>query len=304
MDDIKRRLRAALTDLESLRRLEERVLLVVGHQHALSSRSPDCPDLRSAEFKVFSQFGEDGIIQYLLSRVDIQNEIFIEIGVQDYREANTRFLLMHDNWEGLIVDADDRHLRPRVNDDLVWRHTLHRIQAFVTRDNVNTILSTPGFASDIGLLSLDIDGTDYWVLEALDAVRPRILVTEYNSLFGKDRAVTVPYVDSFSRFDAHYSGLYWGASITAFANLARSKGYKLIGSNSAGNNAFFVRDDVRGGLPVVKPEDAWVQNRYRDARHPDGQLSYLSGHERQREVIARLPLIDIETGQQILVRDL
>lgn len=304
MRDIKRRVRGALTDTQAMRRAEERVLLALGHLHALSSRSSSCPDIRSAEFKVFSQFGEDGIIQYLLGRVEINQEVFVEIGVQDYREANTRFLLMHDNWEGLIVDADDRHLRPGVNDDLMWRHTLHRMQAFITRDNINSILSTPGFHSDIGLLSLDIDGMDYWVLEALDALRPRILVTEYNSLFGKNHAVTVPYNQSFSRFDAHYSGLYWGASIVAFTNLARSKGYNLIGSNSAGNNCFFVREDVRGELLVMSPEDAWVENRYRDARNPDGSLSYLSGHRRQRGLIAHLPLIDVHTGEEILVRDL
>lgn len=283
---------------------QERLLLLFGHQLAASARSSACSNVKAAEFGVFSQFGEDGIIQYLLGRVPIEHETFIEIGVQDYRESNTRFLLLHDNWRGLIVDADNRHLRSPHNERLRWRHTLHMIQEFVTKDNIDLVVSKAGFASDVGLFSLDVDGNDYWIFEALEAIQPRIVILEYNSLFGPHREVTVPYQRDFSRFRAHYSGLYWGASLKALTTLSEAKGYELAGSNRAGNNAFFVRNDLTDNLVVADPIKAWVPSRFRDSRNANGELNYITGHEAQRKAIEHLPLIDLQRGTQIKVADL
>jgi len=131
--------------------------------------------LRDAEFRVYSQFGEDGIIQFLTHRIPIKREIFVEFGVWDYSESNTRFLLEQDNWRGLIIDAGAEHQTFLERSGLGWRHTIDAVSAFVDRDNINALISGAGIEGDIGLLSIDIDGNDYWVLEAIDVVSPRIL---------------------------------------------------------------------------------------------------------------------------------
>ncbi len=260
--------------------------------------------LRDAEFKVFSQFGEDGIIQFLTARVEIETDTFVELGVEDYSESNTRFLLTQDNWSGAIIDAGDDHLEFLRTSELGWRHQINAVQAFIAGDNVNGLISGAGIEGDIGLLSIDLDGNDYWILEAIDVVSPRILVAEYNSVFGAEAAVTIPYDPGFRRHDAHYSGLYFGASLAGLARLAGEKGYALVGCGSSGNNAFFVRRDVLGELEPLEPADAYVASRFRESRGPEGELTLIGDHAERRRVIGAMPLVDLESGARITVSDL
>ena len=261
--------------------------------------------IRDAEFSVFSQFGEDGIIQHLIRHVPIENDVFVEFGVEDYSESNTRFLLAHDNWRGLILDGGSEHVEFLEASGLRWRHEIQAVTAFIDRDNINRLIEAAGITGDIGLLSVDIDGNDYWVLEAIDVVSPRILVTEYNSAFGPDRAVTVPYDAGFRRLEKHPSGLYWGASLAALEALTRRRGYALVGGNRAGNNAFFVRRDVLGELPEVAVRDAWSPSRFRESRGPGGELTYVTGHREQLRLIRDLPLVDLDgDGSQRTVGEL
>jgi hypothetical protein len=135
------------------------------------------------------------------------------------------------------------------------------------------------------------------VLERIDAVSPRILIVEYNSVFGPEAAITVPYDPGFVRSEKHPSWLYWGASIAALTRLANQKGYALVGGNRAGNNAFYVRRDVLGDLPEVSVEQAYAPSRFRESRGPDGELSYVSDHHHRRALIAQMPVVDVVTGQ-------
>src|SRR5947207_14439847 len=127
-------------------------------------------ELREVEFQVFSQWGDDGIIQYLIHNVPIASDAFVEFGVEDYSEANTRFLLLNDNWRGLIMDAGTDNMARVQREDLYWRHELTAICEFISRENINGLISGAGFKGPIGLLSIDIDGNDYWVWEAIDVV--------------------------------------------------------------------------------------------------------------------------------------
>lgn len=258
--------------------------------------------LREAEFKAYSQFGEDGIIQWLLARVPIASRNFIEFGVGDYRESNTRFLLEHDGWSGLILDSGSAHIRFVEDAGLAWRGVIDARSTFITAENIAELLA--GQPADTGLLSVDVDGMDYWILSAITTIRPRILICEYNSLFGPTAAVTVPYAPTFDRTAAHHSTLYFGASISAFAHWAGQNGYRLIGSTVQGVNAFLVRDDVAGDLPNLGGPDAWVETPIRQARDAEGALTYLSGLVPQRRLIADLPLVDVVTGAILTVRDL
>jgi hypothetical protein len=257
---------------------------------------------REAEFKVFSQFGDDGIIQYLLARLDIPPELatFVEFGVQDYSESNTRFLLSNDNWRGVVMDGDERNMESLRARDIYWRHDLTALCRWIDRDNINAILQDSGFSGQIGILSIDIDGNDYWVWQRIEVVEPVIVIAEYNSLFGSRQAITVPYDPAFNRTKAHYSNLYWGASLSALASLARSKGYAFVGSNQAGNNAYFVQKSYvgRGGIVAVTPEQGYVESRFRESRDERGRLTYVGGAAR-RQVIAGMPVYDVERDAMV-----
>ena len=263
----------------------------------------ECAGLQDAEFKVFSARGEDGIIQYLISRVPISDAVFVEIGVEDYRESNTRFLLQNNGWRGLILDCGRAHLAFLRSSSLARKYRIEGRSIFVTRDNVDAAIVGRGFVGDIGLLSIDIDGNDYWIFEAITSIKPRIIVAEYNSTFGARRALTIPYDPAFNRFHAHSSGLYFGASLPALCHLADRKGYRFVGSNSAGINAFFVREDVVGTLPQLRPEDGWVESVVRESRDHTGRLTYVDSHVDRLALIADLPIYDVEHQSTGTVRD-
>jgi hypothetical protein len=277
----------------------EAARLQIGLGQSREARAAKSP--RDAEFSVFSQWGEDGIIQHLISRVEIPIDTFVELGVEDYSESNTRFLLTQDNWRGLIVDAGAAHTAFLEDAELRWKYDIEPVQAFIDRDNVNELIRGAGIEGDIGLLSIDLDGNDYWILEAIDVVSPRILIAEFNSTFGAEAAVTIPYDPEFHRVDAHHSSLYFGASLAALNQLAEQKGYSLVGCSSSGANAFFVRNDVAGDLERQTVAEAHVASRFRESRDPKGKLTYLRSHEERRAAMAEMPLVDVATGEQTTV---
>ena len=261
--------------------------------------------ISDAEFKVFSQFGDDGIIQYLIHQIDIprDKQIFIEFGVQNYQESNTRFLLLNDNWRGLILDGDKANMDFVIQSADYWRYDLTAAAAFIDRDNVNDLFQQHGFGGEIGLLSIDIDGNDYWVWERVEAVNPMIVVAEYNSTFGAHYAVTIPYDPTFQRGHAHHSNLYWGASLKALCLLAERKGYAFVGSNSAGNNAYFVRLDKLASVRALDAGQGYVAARFRESRNLKGELTYLGGSARLQE-ISNMEVFDIERATVTRIADL
>ena len=256
----------------------------------------DSQDLRNYEFKVFSQWGEDGIIQYLTQILEIPNKTFIEFGVEDYSESNTRFLLMKDNWSGFIVDNSKQNIDKIKNSSLTWKYELNPFCAFLTSENINEILLSSNFSEDLGLLSIDVDGLDLHFLDALNSYKPRILIVEYNSLFGSTRKITVPYKEKFFRTNEHYSNLYYGASLAAINFIASKKGYKLVGTNSNGVNAFFVREDiVPNNWKLRNVEDLFTARKFRESRDSQGKLTHLT-QEQSIEIISGLPVLNVETG--------
>lgn len=259
--------------------------------------------IRDAEFKVFSQFGEDGIIQYLINNIPIANEIFVEFGVENYTESNTRLLLMNNNWKGLVIDGGSEYIEYIKNDNIYWKHDLTAICRFITRENINDIISGAGIKGDIGLMSIDIDGNDYWVWDAINIVNPRIVICEYNSIFGSELSVTIPYNENFVREKVHYSNLYFGASLAALYDLGRKKGYDFVGITSAGNNAFFVRKDISDFFRKCHPKEDYTAAKFRDSRDIKGKLNYLSAEEGLRE-IAEMEVYNIRSGKNVLIGDL
>lgn len=294
------RLRA---ELAVLRRQVVSTLELAGAAEARRVRAlPPRTPLREAEFKVYSQFGDDGILQYLTSHIPA-NPSFVEFGVEDYTEANTRFLLVQDKWRGLIIDGRPDLDAVVVAQGLPMLFDLEIRSAFITAENINEVIRGAGFSGTIGLLSVDIDGNDYWVWKAITCVQPQIVVAEYNVVFGARRAVTVPYAPDFTRQQAHPSWLYFGASLPALCRLAEEKGYAFVGCNEAGNNAYFVIKELASSFLVLTPEEGFVDSRFRESRDALGRMDRLGGPARLA-AISDLPVVDLDTGQRILLGDL
>ncbi len=279
----------------------QRILLGAIAVRVLGTYQPT--SFADSEFHVFSQFGEDGILQMILrSFGEPVPKAFVEFGVESYREATTRLLLETQGWKGLIIDGDTRNIQSIQERADFWRLPLTAVHAFIDRENINSIIEQGGMAGRIGILSVDLDGNDYWVWEAIDCVTPDIVVVEYNGIFGGSAAVSIPYDASFSRFKAHYSGVYWGCSLGALQHVAQKKGYRLLGVNAAGNNAFFARSDSSCNLPSCSTAETFSWPIFREARGRDGRLSHASPQEASR-LIEHLPLIDVISGKTTTLKN-
>jgi len=288
-------LKGLLTLAERSRQADDDVRLLIGQMVAAAAADrTSYASLADLEFKVFSQFGDDGIIQYLARNLDLRHKTFVEFGVDDYMESNTRFLLQKDNWSGFIMDGSSHNMQKLKSAPFFWKHDLTAEAVFITRENIRGLLQQhtrrwPG----LDLLHIDLDGNDYWVWQEID-LNPTIVIMEYNSTFGVERAITVPYSADFQRSQAHYSNLYWGTSLRALHALATRKGYDFIGCNSAGNNAYFVRRDAMNDrVRKVSLEQGYVGSKYRESRDAKGRLTFLGGTQRA-EAIRGLPVHDIE----------
>jgi hypothetical protein len=295
---IKKRLRSAYQRLRSVTADRgETALLLLGKQMSWQvSEFPPNTDFRKVGFKVFSQWDEDGIIQYLINKIDIPSKTFIEFGVENYEESNTRFLLLNNHWQGMVLDASEADIRYVQTDRIHWEFDLQAERAWITRDNIDSLLKQSGFPEDVGLLSIDINGNEYWIWEAIRSIQPRIVIVEYNSLFGL-QPVAVPYKEDFDRTGAHYSNLYYGCSLGALEHLAGRKGYILLGSNVWGHNAFFVRADVASVFNPVAAAVAYVRSNFRESRGLDGKLTYVRGDNRLN-LIQDLPVVNVITDEQ------
>ena len=288
-----------LIDSEKL----DTMMILQGKIMAELNKQKTSKNIQDYEFKVFSQNGEDGIIQHLIDKIDVKNKTFIEFGVESYQEANTRFLIENDNWSGLIIDGSEEYMNGVKYSTLGWKRDIKAVAKFIDKDNINDIFKDAGMTGEIGILSVDIDGNDYWVFKAIDCVNPQILIMEYNSLFGANDNVTVPYDKNFVRGNAHYSNLYYGASIGALTKIANERGYDLVGSNSFGNNIFFVRHDCNTLGISLTAKEAYVKSKFKESRNEEGALTYL-GHEEALKMLSEMDLYDISNDKLIKIKDL
>ncbi|MDB4902135.1 MAG: hypothetical protein JWQ63_1416 [Mucilaginibacter sp.] len=253
--------------------------------------------LAEIEFQVFSQFGDDGIIQYLINKLDIPNKVFIEFGVENYKESNTRFLLVNDKWSGLVIDGSKENTDFIKRDVLSWSNDLHVTHSFITVENINGLITDflqKGYPSEIGILSIDIDGNDYHVWKKIDTVNPVIVIGEYNAVFGNQKAWTIPYEADFYRLrnDSYYQ--YWGASLKCLCILAEQKGYHFIGCNSNGNNAYFIRKDKIGPFKPLSHIEGFVEATFREYVDENGDRV---GGKKRLELIRGKKVLNIETNE-------
>ena len=242
-------------------------------------------NLTARRFSLSSQNEEDGIIHAIFDTVGDGSRRFVEIGAGT-NGGNSGFLASECGWSGMMLEASSRR-----TDRLKMRFEPMGVACltdWAACENINDLIRDSGCEGEIDLLSIDIDGNDYWIWEAITACSPRLVIIEYNSLFGPDRAVVVPYDPEFDRHrfveaaeGGHY---YFGASLQALSRLAEQKGYRLVVTEPRGVNAFFLRNDVGQEIPACDPSSAYRMLMKYAARGVD-LFEYIRKHD--------LPLIDL-----------
>jgi hypothetical protein len=230
--------------VQSLEKIELQNRVAMGMSRAVLTRDTAALDPQNPEtweFSGFSQHGEDGVIDFLIKQLNNKNEFFVEIGAADGTQNCTAWLAYVRQYCGLMIEGNAVVVAKAkmALQDLNWG--VRFISSFVDQDNVKHLLKQCPY-HDPDVFSLDIDGIDYYIAKAIFAggFRPKIFIVEYNSAFGPDHAVTVPYRQTFSRFHEHPSGLYYGVSIAAWRRLFKEQGYEFISTEKSGTNAFFI----------------------------------------------------------------
>lgn len=251
-------LRAELMALRHAAHTQAVQVALMQHYMALRNAGATLPDFASTGFRAYSQNEEDGYLLYLFALLGAPSRRAVEICAGDGIECNSANLIVNHKWSGLLVDGNlanverGRKFYATCPDTVFHPPTL--TQAWIAAETVDALIAQHGFDGDIDLLSLDLDGVDYWVWRAITCVNPRVVVVEFNNLWGATRAVTVPYAPDFVAEFGPDGPDYCGASLPAFVKLARAKGYRLVGCNRYGFNAFFVRNDLGADLlPEIDP---------------------------------------------------
>lgn len=235
----------------------------------IAERGGPFPDFADVEFRCNSQNGEDGILLYILSLIGMTHRTVLEICAGDGIECNAANLILNHGFRGLLFDG---------NAELIERgrafyaaHPNTRISppqlvnAWIDAETINGLVEAHGFAGDIDLLSLDLDGNDYWIWKALTVVRPRVVVLEFNAGCGPDVAATMSYRPDYQWKYVPGARTRCGASLSAFVELSRTKGYRLVGMQHLNFNAFFVREDIGNHLlPEVTPAQLYARHGERD----------------------------------------
>ena len=274
----------------------ETILINQGKILSTLNSQKNATKLSDYEWKIFSQWGEDGIIDFLVSEVSIVNKTFIEFGVENFSESNCRYLLMKSDWNGFVIDSSQKNIKKLKNSYYFWKYDLQAFVAFIDINNINELLIKSGFERDLGILSIDIDGNDYHILNKIDCFDPRIIICEFNPLFGNDRKITVPYDPKFYRTKKHYSNLYWGASINALRSLLTKQDYTLVGTGMQGGNAYFIKNSLMTDRLRILAKNPFCFNfNWRESRDINGNLNFLRAELRYKE-IKGMNVLNVETG--------
>lgn len=253
-------------------------------------RADDVQDSQRTRFllceaKINSQNGEDGILMTLLNAIGAKSKTFVEVGVQDGTECNCANLALHFGWQGLMLEANSADVRRATEfygsiDPGGQRVKV--VEAIVTAENINELVRLHSQSLSVDVLSIDVDGVDYWLWAAVSVINPSIVVIEYNAYLSPAQPITVPYKASFDRFAEHSSGFYFGASVAALQRLAERKGYQLVCCDSSGVNAFFVRKDLCvGRFEQISAEHAYYPLTSGTKHRPSQKCAF--------ELISHLP---------------
>lgn len=247
-------------------------------------------NISEAEVKVYSQNGEDGIIDYLINRLGVLKPNFVEIGVGQYIEANTRFLYERFYPKGLIVDCEENLEKKVFKNVNEWKGDLKVVEKFINSENIVSIMEK-GINFEVDLFSVDIDGIDYWIIEKIPSDISKIFIAEYNAVFGDKFDISVPNLNNFNRKNYHHSHLCYGMSLKALIRIMKKKGYYFIGTNSFKNNAFFINMNYKKDIYFKNIQNIsdsnlkdFTNSNYRESRDKNGKLNFLSDDKRLDQI--------------------
>ncbi len=226
------------------------------HHYAELALKDELPSISETGFRVFSQFEEDGKLLFIFSVIGMDVKSFVEIGSDDGVNSNSANLYFNFGWHGLFIDGNPRSIKRGKKFFSKYPHPWFYRPKFicdmVKRENVNHLIERAGFKGEVGLLSIDIDGNDYWVWDAIEVIEPRVVIIETHNEFGMNNIV-VPYDPEYFYPGKH--PIYHGASPVAMTKLANRKGYRLVGANELGFNFIFVKNGLADRLlPEVSVE--------------------------------------------------
>jgi hypothetical protein len=219
------------------------------------------PKLCDSGFRVYSEFEEDGMILYVLALIGFKSKKVVEMCCGTGRECMATNLILNHGFDGYLFDGDPRNIESArgffqsKKDCLLYIPVLRH--AWITIDNVNEQLIAAGCEGEVDVFSLDMDGNDYWIWQAIKVIKPRLLVCETHNIIPSDQSLTIEYRPDFNCFSkAGHEQDYRSVSLLAMVKLCREKGYRLIGSHRHGFNAFFLREDEgREFFPEVSVEE-------------------------------------------------
>jgi hypothetical protein len=232
--------------------------LLLMNQYRQLTHTKKLPNFQNTGFHVYSQTDEDGFLLYIFFLIDTTNKKVIEIGTGDCIECNSANLIINHGWQGLLFDVNRNSINIGKKIYGFLKTTRNNppklVNTWITSENINQLITNNNFEDEIDLLSIDIDGNDYWIWKAIQCVNPRVIIIEYNTYWMADESVTVPYDPQFKAKIIN-GAYYCGASLAAFVSLGKKLGYRLVGSNTRQYNAFFVRNDLEIDiLPEVSVE--------------------------------------------------
>ncbi len=238
----------------------EQKLLMMQYRQMLHHNMPML-SFADVGFRTFSENDEDGILLYVFSLIGTSNKKLVDIGAA-VSGSNTANLIVNHGWTGLLFEGGEK--RAAVTNQFykscpdTKNYPPKVMHEWVTRENIDGLLVKNGFEGEVDLLSIDIDGVDYYIWQAIESVSPRVVVVEFQCVWGPVKSVSVPYSPDFKGGFVGQYGVYSGASLAAFVKLAKTKGYRLVGCNRYGYNAFFVRNDVgQEVLTAIPPEECF-----------------------------------------------
>jgi len=272
----------AMTSFSNSNSQTSQILLRM-HYRELARRGGELPEFAEVEFRAFSQNGEDGILLYIFSLISAGDRRVVEICAGDGVECNAANLIVNHRWHGLLIDGDAAQVAAGTQFYASCRDTWIAppsfVHAWITAENVNGIVTAHGVSGECDLLSLDLDGNDYWIWKALDCIQPRVVVLEFNANCGPIDSDAMSYNPDY-RIDLTQQPYRCGASLPAFVKLGRQKGYRLVGIQSLGFNAFFVRDGVAEQvLPEISPKKCYDRNVRLRTWTPAWREQIISGPE-------------------------
>lgn len=261
---------------------QNQILLRLNYQRMHRQQEP-LPALADIEFRSFSQNGEDGILLFIFSLIGTTNKQSVEVCAGNGIECNSANLIVNHAWKALLFDGDDELVQKGVR--FYRSHPNTAIlppvfkQAWITKDNVNSLIKNNGFSGEVDLLTIDVDGNDWWLWHELEVINPRLIAVEFNCVPELEHALVMPYKADFYKGQPGTVPFAYGATLPAFVSLAKTRDYRLIGVDRHGINAFFLRNDIgQDVFAEAQPEDFLTNNPFVQARRD----RYQKGHMKQK----------------------